>query len=356
MRCMTSRVALAAALGVMACCGAGAAPAQRPDTLNAAPLFERIRLPAATAGAPISSGLPTWTFSYNFIGGYIDTIVGGDPSGGATTTIPVYVIPVRMKFGTAVFTPASVQPNGRSAQANTLNSPLFKNLAYSEAGTALGTTQYIDAFQRGNFWGTVSSHPGWHTLLGRPTVLAMRTISVPAADGGVGTEYGVTVGLADLNYVNAQLQAILSANPQIGSNAVTIFLMYDTYLTSAGTCCVGGFHTARSTAGGVQSYLQFTYVGTPGVFAQDVSALSHELGEWADDPFVTNNSFCGLLEIGDPLEREANYGGYPYVLGGFTYTLQDMVFMPYFAAPVATSLAGRMSFQGATPGVCANGP
>jgi hypothetical protein len=39
--------------------------------------------------------------------------------------------------------------------------------------------------------------------------------------------------------------------------------------------------------------------------SEDVAALSHEVGEWMDDPFVDNFTPCfaegGILEVGDPL-------------------------------------------------------
>ncbi len=67
----------------------------------------------------------------------------------------------------------------------------------------------------------------------------------------------------------------------------------------------------------------------PGIFAQDVSALSHESGEWMDDPLVVNTNgntvACGILEVGDPEEGFSNYGAFPYTLGGSTYNLQDLV-------------------------------
>ena len=140
-------------------------------------------------------------------------------------------------------------------------------------------------------------------------------MSVPPADGGVGVAFGVTVGTADINYVDGQLQSYLAKFPQITASSVVIFEMSDTHLTDSGNCCVGGYHSAL----GSQTYAQFTYIGTSGAFAEDVSALSHELGEWADDPFANNKSPCGILEVGDPLENTANYGAYPYTLGGFTY-------------------------------------
>ena len=103
--------------------------------------------------------------------------------------------------------------------------------------------------------------------------------------------------------------------------------MYDIYLTSGG-CCIGGYHNAVAAQPAGPDVFVATYVDTVGAFAQDVSALSHEIGEWLDDPFVDNRVNCrdnSILEVGDPLEGLANYGGFPYTLNGFTYNLQSLV-------------------------------
>jgi hypothetical protein len=67
-----------------------------------------------------------------------------------------------------------------------------------------------------------------------------------------------------------------------------IFLTYDVYLTVHHSCCIGGYHSATGSTNAPQSYAHFTYVDLVGAFSQDVSALSHEVGEWADDPLVVN--------------------------------------------------------------------
>jgi hypothetical protein len=249
-----------------------------------------------------------------------------------------------------------LQSNGKSAVNNTRNSPLLKDLTFDEAGTDLGDTQYIDAYQRANFWSSASTNKGWHTLLGAPTVLPIQEIKLPLNYGIVGVEFGVTVALADMSFIDSQFQAILADFPEITPSSLVIFEMYDTYLTSEGPkqggCCIGGYHGALSSG---QVYMAFSYGGTTGVFSEDVDSLSHELAESAMDPFVDNNSPCGLLEVADPLVSEANYGAYPYVRDGFTYHLQDLTFITYFGAPATTSLASRSTFQGTALEICGNG-
>jgi hypothetical protein len=133
-----------------------------------------------------------------------------------------------------------------------------------------------------------------------------------------------------------------------------LFVSYDIYLTSGG-CCIGGYHDSDGSQPAGQTYSYATYVDTVGAFSQDVSALSHELGEWLDDPFVDNNVDCNdnsILEVGDPLEGLSNYGGFPYKLNGMTYNLQSLVFIGYFGAPKTWSANSWYAFQNDMSHVC----
>ena len=65
---------------------------------------------------------------------------------------------------------------------------------------------------------------------------------------------------------------------------------------------------------------------------------------------------AGILENGDPLENNSNFGGFPYKgTNGFTYNLQDLVTLPYFGAPPSTSVHGEFTFHGEALTVCENG-
>lgn len=260
------------------------------------------------------------------------------------------------------FDPAHVLPDGKTVTNNTKASPIFdKTTTCIQGGTNLGTTQYIDAYQRGNFWSTGgTTSPNYHLLLGGPTVKPEHTLSPPATKGKTANPFAnLSVAEVDINWFDTQLHnLLLSLNIQ--PNTLPIFLTYNTYLTSGG-CCIGGYHSAVTNTNGTVAYLNATYIDQAGDFAQDVSALSHEIGEWADDPLVVNPSgnpvSCGILENGDPEEGFTNYGGFPYALGGFSYNLQDLVYLPYFGAPTSTSANGALSFQDNPFGltVCSNG-
>lgn len=316
--------------------------------------------------APAAS-LQTWNGSFNYQGtNYPYNMVGTAPSTNTSTTVQVYLIPLKVvitaRNGTkTTYDPSHVLSNGKTVTNNTVGSPIFNSsTTYVQGGTDVGTTQYIDAYQRANFWGTVQSAQNYHLLLGGPTVIAEQTLSPSSRYGTTGTVFGFKAGLVDINWFDAQIQSLITKFTQIQPNTFPIFLTYDVYLTQNGGCCIGGYHSSEGSISNPQAYAHATYVDHPGDFAQDVSALSHEVGEWADDPLVVNtngnNTPCGILEVGDPLEGEANYGGYRYTLNGFTYNLQDLVTLPYFGAPTSTSVNGWLSFQGnSSLSVCSNG-
>ncbi|HKH98675.1 MAG TPA: hypothetical protein VJ999_06160 [Candidatus Sulfotelmatobacter sp.] len=360
-----SALSLLAALAVAGCLTT-AAFAQEEDTLPFRPMYghlkPNLRNDIMTAATPLTTWNGTFTYKAH---AYHYNMVGTAPSTGTSTTVPVFLIPVKLVYkGTTTTTldPATHKlTNGQTVEANTLASPIFQSgIDFVQGGTDLGSTQYIDAFQRGNFWGTVKSHTGYHLLLGTPTVLPELTLTVPAADGKIATEGGVKVGLADINWFDTQLQAYITAHSQIVPNSLPIFITWEAYLTQSGGCCIGGYHNSYGSSSAPQAYAYATYISKVGAFAQDVSALSHEVGEWADDPLVVNTGNpvqCGVLEVGDPEEGDANFGGFKYTLGGFTYNLQDLVYLPYFGAPTSTSNNGSLTFQGNpfSLTVCSNG-
>ena len=346
---------LLAVLIVMASAAGTALAQDEPDTLPAHPRYMRILPHLRTEVAPPATPLTTWNGSFSYAGHtYKYNMVGTATSTGKSTTVPVFIIPIALQYksgtSTVTFTPQTKQSNGLSAVRNTIASPIFKNMDWiaGDGKTNLGTTQYEDAFQRGNFWHLVSKAPGYHVLLGTPTVEPVQTFAVPSADGKIATEFGVKVGLADINWLDAKIQGLITKFTAIQPNSLPIFMTYNVYLTSGG-CCIGGYHSSSGSLTTPQAYAHFTYIGKAGAFSQDVEALSHEAGEWMDDPLVVNTNgnpvSCGILEVGDPEEIFANYGGFPYTLGGVTYNLQDLTYLEYFGAPTTTSVGGEMTFH-----------
>ena len=302
-------------------------------------------------------GLTTFVLKWTYQSkSYNATFVGANPKTGTSTTVPVYIIPMKLTYGSMTTDPTAADYTGKSPVTNTVNSPIFGVLDYTQNGTDLGTTQYEDAFERDVLWGKVQKHTGYHVLLGTPTIEPVQAYTVPKGDGGTTSFDNITVLTADINWFDTQIEGLLKTLA-IPANSLPIFLTTQTYLTSGGGCCIGGYHSYTGT----QAYSHATYISNPGstvTFAQDVAALSHEIGEWMDDPLTNNThvpSACGIYEVGDPLEGTANYGAYPYTLNGMVYHLQDLVTAPYFGAPATTSLKFNQSFQGYKFRVCQNG-
>ncbi len=322
--------------------------------------------PGHRAPARAASQLTQWNGSFTDLTGHniSYTMAGTNPSSNnAPTTIPVVVVPIKMVYGSRngnmTFDPnAHTVANGKTVTANTIASPLFQTGVDFKAGSVdLGNTQYVDAYQRGNFWSSVQTNTNYHVLLGSPTVLAEQTISVSRTQGKVITNpFGRSkVGTMGINAFDAKLQTIMNNNAgTITPGVLPLFVTYNIFLTQGG-CCIGGYHSANGAQPSGQTYSYATYVDEAGSFSQDVSAFSHEIGEWMDDPFVDNNVNCtdnSIMENGDPLENNANYGDYAYTLNGSTYNLQDLVFIGYFGAPPSTSVNSWLDLHNAKSTVC----
>jgi hypothetical protein len=369
MQCKWSRAGLTALL-LMA--GMGTALAQNAEMKldNQPPRGRYVMLPGklypdeTMVRMAASSSLQTWDGSFSYGGStYTYNMVGAAPSTNTTATVQVYVIPIKLNITYRrkgySFDPSTTSAgNGKTVLQNTLASPIFDSSTDYKLGSVdVGKAQYIDAFQRANFWGT--NDTGSHLVLGGPTELPEQTLSVPSSYGKIGSPFGYQAGLVDINWFDAQLPTIMGKYSQINPSAFVIFLTTNVYLTQNGSCCIGGYHSSEGSASNPQSYAQATYIPHSGVFSQDVSALSHEVGEWADDPLTVNpngnNTPCGILEVGDPLENTSNYGDHSYVLNGFTYHLQDLATMPYFGAPASTTANGWFSFDNYPLSVCSNG-
>jgi len=301
--------------------------------------------PAAPGTLPLSN-LKTWNGSYTYNSHqYNYVMVGQDPATGQGTIITTYIIPTKIVLAdNSVWDPLA--GGAFNPVARTVLSPIFDGTTnYTQGGVDVGTTQYVDAYQRANFWSLVQG-TNYHVLLGGPTahvtILPELTLNVPSGSGHVGSPFGHQVAEVSINYFDVQISNYMTQNNLITPDKFPIFETTDTYLTQGG-CCIGGYHSAN----GQQTYSHFTYISHPGDFAQDVSALSHEVGEWMMDPLTNggNNTPCGIMENGDPLEGTANYGSTHYTLHGFQYNLQDLTFNRYFGQDPNGSVNSWWTFQ-----------
>jgi hypothetical protein len=345
--------------------------AQTTPITGAKPMYKtlpnnRHAAPNAALAVP-GSTLKQWNGSFTDITNrqVNYTMVGTNPATtNVASTIPVYIIPIRMVYGATngnrAFDPTSAKAsNGMTMVNNVIASPIFnRGVNFTQGSTNLGTTQYIDAFQRGNFWKSVQTHPGYHVYLGKPVVLPTQTITVGTKQQGkvIANPFGSgVIGTYGVNAFDAKLQAIMKNLSQITAGSLPLFITNDIYLTDPSGCCIGGYHSANGGQPGGQTYAYSTYVDSVGAFSEDVSAISHEIGEWMDDPFVDNHVNCydnSILEVGDPLEGNPVYGTFPYSHNGFTYHLQSLVYLGYFGAPRSTSVHSWLAFQNDESQIC----
>lgn len=301
--------------------------------------------------------LPNFTnFFYDNGAVYPYTMLGTDPSfGSATTTINVVLIPLRVVFsdGTVLNAAKKAAGSSKSASLLTQNSPMFQPVTFTPGGTNVGTVQYIDAFQRANFWNYVSTFsPDYHINFQLQTIEPAQTLNVPSYFGYA--TYGASpspIGFVNPTWWDDQL-AVMMYRLNVNPGTLPIFLNYN--IVEEGG--ILGYHSAFGNPAQVYMSAGFYDQGILS-YGGDILVLSHEMGEATDDPFINNivpfwfstTGFGGdLLEVGDPV---TDLGIGPIVLGNFVYHPEDLVFLSWFSCTVpSTSVNGWYTFGNYYPG------
>ena len=353
---------LSAAAAVVASIGATPVSADSVQTLD----DSQLNALTTTVGgaAPLASENTITHFSgstFNPDNGvtYGWNMAGVDPASNSSATIQVDVYPIVVNVAGMTF-------DGNNILAGTLASPQFATNSYGKtpAATAAGSfpnrpalvrgpggtlsqgdarnqLQLEDATMRAQFNATGAS--GYHLRL-QPVVQPTITIDVPTGSGVVARSgRGVLFPLVSYSWWGSRIQNLMqSADP----THLPLYLT-DSVLLQAGTsCCVIGFHGAGEVVGRgtgsvngnadqhVQTFAWASWI-RPGIYAranggtdwavQDIHALSHEIAEWGDDPFVNNKvepwltptapqyGCTGVLETGDPVV------GIGFAMGKNTY-------------------------------------
>jgi hypothetical protein len=323
----------------------------------------------STGGSTNNSGggtppghLAVWSNTAN---GIPFTMVGTDPStpGAGTTSIPVKIIPVSLNFSAAGVVISPDNPacgDTVSAVTRVVNSPLFTNNPWTDfTGTiSVGNTQFGDAFQRMNFWAKVSSvSPDYHVLLQPVTVLPTISVDVPPGIGATLTPSPTCpsqlIGAIPSTLMDTAVQSTISAQ-KITADTLPVFLTYDISFVPENFL---GYHNAQSG----QTYIVASYIdigfADPTVIASDVAVLSHEIGEWMNNPLLGNTvpawggfgiqpTCSSALEVGDPLSRNI----FPMQTPGFTYHAQELAFAWWFTRNVPSfAINGQYSTFGTFP-------
>ena len=288
----------------------------------------------------------TRTFSY--------TIVGKNPAikvSNPATTVNAEIVPLIMKFSDGRSwnpTKADSCDPGASALARTKNSPVVVSQSWKFGSTSVGTGQYVDAFQRAEFWKFAKPtgiNPGFHVKLSVKTLPAV-TINVPntqaAEFGPIGCGNGL-LGAANINWLDSHLQNTVIpslASKGVGPTTFPVFLLHNfvEYVGTTANCCVLGYHNIFNTPAGAQTYGLAMYDNSHQFTGSaDISVLAHEVGEWQNDPNTANptpswghiGQVTGCqanLEVGDPLSGKTIAD----TLNGFTYHPQELAFFSWF--------------------------
>ena len=312
--------------------------------------------------------VPTWSGSFTTGGtAYPFTMVGTDPAAGQATHVPVEIIPLRIDFAGN----GCVLEN-RGMAADLEASPLF---APTDLG--LGATQWLDLYQRANFWPTVSTtSPGYHLLLDPSDVPAV-TLHVPAAQGITFFDLNTnrTVGVVSGDWFFHQLLGLISSL-HVSPTTLAAFVPYNTYITdqNPNTClqppgCAfsSGFHIgvlSNNNPHAINTFAEASYedLGTLSPYDWGTVVLSHEILEWAADPFDHDSSSQGqvsfrsntapawsspyffggsacttVLEVADPLEE-----GLAFYVPPDRHILANAAFLSWFARQSPSTAIGGL--------------
>ena len=353
---VSSALLLASLLAAPGVVGANPAPAQLPrlSHLRALPDPDVVVPASAQVAAPHTAlHLKTYTSSVKDLGvKYSYTMVGTNPEvkgTSNTSTVTADVMPLNLTVKGASrhwdTTTTDTCDAGATPLARVEHSPIFVKRSWTFGGTKVGTSQYIGAYERADFWkytAPAGTNPGYQLNLALK-VLPAATVTVPVADAAVGT---IGCGNGDELVVNpswmesyiARTLVPLAQKDGASPTTVPIFLTHNAVLGTTTLCCILGYHTAQSTAKGVQTYGISDYDNS-GVFGttRTTAVLSHEVAEWANDPYGNNltrpwghiGQVTGCqanLEVGDPLSGT----DLSVTSGGFTYGVQELAFFSWF--------------------------
>jgi hypothetical protein len=324
--------------------------------------------------------LPHWSGSFQSQGVvYPFTVLGQDPSLGATTVIPTVIIPYRLVLPDGgVFDASTDIIDGVTPVAGVVNSPLFQSVPWSAGSTQLGNTQFGDAAMRANFWSSIpGDRSGYHVLLAQPFVAPVQVIAVPPGAGYTFIDStGTPIGAVDSGWLvdlTNNMTVALGVPPQV----LAIHLMSEVQAVDLDGGGSLGYHygvVEGSAANPILlPYIQSGYFGSQSAIGLKrpqtigTGVVGHEIAELLNDPAVDNygpgwqdpahphTCYSALYEVGDPLQ-EVN-SGIQASLNGRTYHLPDVAFLPWFTgAQRSTSVNGWYSLANAFSGPAAACP
>lgn len=342
-------------------------------------------------------GVPLWTYHVRHAPrdglNHVGAMVGTNPFWDKQTSrIPVVIVPMiitthtvatGLNTKTLIFStaPGDVTQNSGAPQSTCLTapnnvpsklidqSPIFQPAPFTFGGVFMGNTQYIDAFQRANFYQALGGDPDdYHVLFDPVRIISPIRIDVPANEGLAAEPdlFGTcgVVQFLDINwfdsYINGTILPQLAAQG-INAGTIPVFFLYNTNLaspvTNLGSCCALGYHSFAGEPKPNQLY-SVAEIDVSGLFppaVENTAVLAHELGELVDDPYGDNEvppwghtgqvSGCQEnLEDGDPL---TGAGMAPVTMpNGYTYQLQELAFFSWYFGGQSLGVNGWYSDNG----------
>jgi hypothetical protein len=337
-----------------------------------------------SGGLPGIDSVPNFTRAFRSQGQiWPFTMIGNDPLLGRRTRVPARILAVSLELQNADLVSTTRVPIA-PFEERVLRSPNFEESDYS-SGHGI---QFADAIQRAEFFHSMQED--WHTELHPATVVDHMTLQIPrfttvTVDGvptqvrtyftGTAEDGSTFVLLLDEFFNDAFFNAV---SDQIGANhfttdALNIVLLPNTFLFSEAEGPAGslttGFHTFLfddSTSPEPVWISIFASWISPGLFGagiQDVTALSHEISESINNPFLINSvpawQFPGFpgtcqdnLEVGDPIEALDNESVPIQINSGpgkFVYHPQIMALLQWFGDdPRSNAIQGAFSYPDTT--------
>ena len=411
------KLGLLLGFAVLAIAVVGTATAANGGSASSIPVIDDSQLQAnfteisgGAAPTPLTRTVAHWwgsttnpndgvTYGYNMVGANPNTCSGS----ACDVSIDADITPLIINVGGRTFDGTSAVPATLASPQFALNdygfTPFATNVAGGKGPGGLLSQQDIgvplqleDATMRAQFNQTGASP--YHVRL-VPHVMPAVTINVPSNQGTLlQSGRGVVFASVDIGWWSAQIKNLETS---ADVTHLPIYLTQNVMLfegKSPLNCCVIGYHGTQAVGGGstntngnakIQTFAWASYV-QPGIFRnnttawalQDIHALSHEIAEWGDDPFVNNlvqpwltptapqYGCTGILETGDPVV------GIGFAMGSNTYLQgpnpngsqsadgyyhpEDEVFLPWFmrsnpntiSEPTQTSTAsgGRYTLMG----------
>jgi hypothetical protein len=272
------------------------------------------------------------------------------------------IIPIILDIKGTKFDPTVPDNNcagGKVPLDLVMQSPIVLPANFKMNGVNIGKSQYIDAFQRANFWGPISKNGGaYHTKL---KVVALKPVTLnPGANGAIVGRGCGPVGAVEFNffdnYVRTRLIPSLKSQG-VGPATIPMIMFYNAvwYCGNPQSLCAGGWHGAYRAGNLIQTYSPFDFdlSGTFGTI--DAYFMSHEVGELVNDPLGGNpvpawghvgqvNGCQNNLEVGDPLT--GSKAVQVKMANGFTYHLQELAFFSWFFGPPSIGAGHKFSNEG----------